>query len=325
MRRREFIAGLGGAAAWPLVASTQQLMPVIGFLHGASADGFAKQVLAFRSGLKDGGYVDGQNTAIEYRWAEGQPERLPTLAADLARRHVSVIAALGGNNPALAAMAATKTIPIVFNTGADPVRSGLVASLNRPGGNVTGVSFLVEELGAKGLGLLHELTPSAEIIGLLVNPSNPEAQRHEADMTKAAKALGLRLEILGASSPSELDNAFKVSVERRVGALVLGADPFFGDRTEQLVASMTRYRIPVLFYRREFVEAGGLVSYGTSASEAYHQVGTYVARVLKGEKPADLPVTQVVKFEFVLNLKTAKELGIEVPPGLSARADEVIE
>jgi len=325
MRRREFITLLGGVAAWPLAARAQQPVPVIDFLHSASADAFVRQVAVFQQGLRDNGYVEGQNLVIEYRWADGRSDRLATLAADLVRRDVAVIAALGGNNPTLAARAATRTIPIVFNTGADPVRSGLVPSLSRPGGNVTGVSFLVEELGAKTLGLLHELVPKAMVIGVLINPSNPEAEREIMMMQEAARTLGLRLEIIRSATANEIDNAFPILLERRVGALIVIADPFFGSRTAQLVELAARNRIPTAYYRREYAEAGGLMSYGTSANEAYRQVGNYVARILKGTKPAELPVYQVVKFEFLINLKTAKALGLEVPPGLSARADEVIE
>jgi putative tryptophan/tyrosine transport system substrate-binding protein len=330
MKRREFITLLGGASAAPilrpLAARAQQpAMPVIGFMHSGSADAFAPQVSAFQQGLKDSGYVEGQNVAIEYRWADGRSDRLATLAADLVRRQVAVIAAFGGNNPTLAARAATGSIPIVFNTGADPVRSGLVSSLSRPGGNVTGVSFLVEELGAKTLGLLHELVPKATTIGVLVNPGNPEVEREVTTMQEAARTLGLQLQVVRASTANEIGNAFRVLIERGVGALIVIADPFFGNRSAQLVELAARHRIPTAYYRREFVEAGGLMSYGTSANEAYHQVGDYVARILKGAKPADLPVFQVVKFQFVINLKAAKALGLDVSPELSARANDVIE
>ncbi len=300
-------------------------MPVIGFLHSGSADAFARPVSAFQQGLKDSGYIEGQSVAIEYRWADGRSDRLATLAADLVGRQVAVIAAFGGNNPTLAAQAATKSIPIIFNTGADPVRSGLVPSLSRPGGNVTGVSFLVEELGPKTLGLLHELVPKAATIGVMVNPSNPEVEREVTTMQQAARTLGLQLQVVGTSTANEIDNAFYFLIERGVGALIVIADPLFGIRSAQLVELAARHRIPTAYYRREFAEAGGLMSYGTSAKEAYRQVGNYVGRVLKGAKPADLPVIQVVKFEFVINLKAAKALGLNVPPGLSARADEVIE
>jgi putative tryptophan/tyrosine transport system substrate-binding protein len=327
MRRRQFLSLIGGAAAlWPLTARAQQPgMPAVGYLHLGSADAFAEQLVAFKQALADGGYVEGQNVKIEYRWADGRSDQLPALAADLVARQVWVIAALGGNNPTLAARAATQTIPIVFNTGADPVKSGLVSSLSRPGGNVTGVSFLIEELGVKTLGLLHELVPKAAVIGLLANPTNPELERQAAAMQEAAHKLGLQFQIIGAATPNEVDKAFPILIERQVGALIIIADPFFGNRATQLIDLAARYRIPTAYYRREFADAGGLMSYGTSATEAYRQVGNYVARILKGAKPADLPVYQVVKFEFVINLKTAKTLGLDVAPDLSARADDVIE
>jgi putative ABC transport system substrate-binding protein len=325
MKRREFIGIAVSATVWPLVAYPQPSMPVVGFLHFGSADAFARQVRAFRQALADGGYVEGQNVKIEYRWADGRSDRLPAFAADLVARNVSVIAALGGNNPTLAARAATQTIPIVFNTGADPVKSGLVPSLSRPGGNVTGVSFLIEELGAKTLGLLHELVPKAAVIGILVNPNNPEAEREAAATQDAARTLGLQLLIARAGSTTDIDKAFQSLVEQKIGAFIVIADPFFGSRSAQLIDLAVRHRIPAAFYRREFPDAGGLMSYGTSANEAYREVGNYVARILKGIKPADLPVYQVVKFEFVINLKTAKALGLDVPPDLSARADDVIE
>ena len=328
MRRREFLTVIGSAAAagaWPLRLSAQQTMPVIGLLHSGTAVAFAEQVAAFRQSLREGGYAEAQNIAIEYRWAEGRFDRLPALAADLARRQVAVIVAFGGNNSALAAKAATTTIPIVFLTGADPLQSGLVTSLNRPDGNVTGVSFFVEELGAKALGLLHELVPGANAVGLLINSNNPEVKRQSAATQEAARTLGLQLYIVDAATADAVDKAFDVLVERRLGALLVSADPFFGDRIAQLIALTARNRIPTMYYRREYVEAGGLASYGTSVNDAYHQVGGYVARILKGAKPSDLPVMQPTRFEFVINLKTAKILGIEVSPGLSARADDVIE
>ena len=327
MKRREFITLLGGAAAaWPLAARAQQAaMPVIGFLHLGSADAFSRQVASFQRALSDGGYVEGQNVKIEYRWADGRSDRLAALAADLVDRHVAVIVALGGNNPTLAARQVTKTIPIVFNTGADPIKSGLVTSLSRPGGNVTGVSFLLEELGAKTLGLLHELVPKVTVIGVLVNPSNPEAEREVNSVQQAAHTLGLQLQISRSATANDIDTAFPNLIERGIGALVVIADPLFGNKSKQLIELAARHRIPTAYYRREFPEAGGLMSYGTSADEAYRQVGKYVAQILKGTNPADLPVFQVVKFEFVINFKTAKALGLDVPPGLSARADDVIE
>jgi ABC-type uncharacterized transport system substrate-binding protein len=326
VRRREFITLVGGATAWPLAARAQQSpMPVIGLLHLGSADAYVRQMAAFRQGLQGNGYVEAQNVKIEYRWADGRTDRLPAFAADLVARQASVIAALGGNNPTLAAKVATQTIPIVFITGADPVKSGLVPSLSRPGGNVTGVSFLIEELGVKTLGLLHELVPKAAVIGVLANPNNPEAEREAAATQDAARTLGLQLQIVGAGAASELDKAFQDLIERKVGALIVLADPFFTIRSTQLIDLTARHRIPTAYYSRGFPDAGGLMSYGTSGDEAYRQVGNYVARILNGARPADLPVYQVVKFEFVINLKTAKVLGLGVPPDLSARADDVIE
>jgi putative ABC transport system substrate-binding protein len=330
MRRRDVIKALGatGAASsvsWPLRVRAQQPMPVIGILHGGAADAFSKQIAVLRQGLRDGGYIEGQNVAIEFRWADSRADLLPKLADDLVQRRVAVIVALGGNAPALAAKAATTTIPIVFNTGADPVRAGLVTSLNRPGGNVTGVSFLVEQLGSKMLGLLRELAPNATTFGLLINPKNPNASRQIADTQAAAQALRTQLQIVNAAQPGDLDKAFASLAERRVGGLVLGADPLFAGVGARIIELAAKHRIPTAYYRREYAEAGGLMSYGTSANESYSQVGAYVARILKGAKPHDLPVFQVVKFEFILNLKTAKALDLDVPPGLSARADEVIE
>jgi len=327
MKRRELIIFTGAAALnWPFATRAQQsATPVVGFLHAGSADTSARQVSAFQQGLKDGGYVEGQNVAIEYRWADGRSDRLAAFAADLVRRQVAVIAAFGGNNPTLAAQAATRSIPIVFNTGADPVKSGLVSSLNRPGGNVTGVSNSLEELGPKTLGLLHELVPKAAIIGVLVNPTNPEAEHEVTTMQEAARTLGLQLHVVRTSTANEIENAFRILTERGAGALIVIADPFFGTRSAQLVELAARHRIPTAYYRREFAEVGGLMSYGTNANESYRQIGNYVARILEGAKPADLPVIQVVKFEFVINLKAAKALGLDVPPGLSARADDVIE
>jgi putative tryptophan/tyrosine transport system substrate-binding protein len=327
MRRREFITLLGGiAAAWPVIARAQQsAMPVIGFLHSGSPDVFAQQLVWFRQGLKERGYVEGQNAAIEYRWAEGQFDRLPALAADLVSRRVAVVAAMGGNLSALAAKAATATIPIVFLTGSDPVKTGLVASLNRPEANVTGISWLVEELGSKELGLLHELTPNATTVGLLINQNNPSAQRQIANAQEAARGLGLQLLVLNATTVGEIDKCFEAFVEHRAGALLIGADPFFGNRVAQLVALAARHRIPTMYFGRGFTEAGGLMSYGASQMDAWRQVGVYIARILKGAKPAELPAMQSTKFEFVINFKTANSLGLDVPPGLSARADEVIE
>jgi putative ABC transport system substrate-binding protein len=328
MKRRAFITLLGGAAAaWPLAARAQQpgTVPVIGFLHSGTAAPFAAQLAAFQQGLKEGSYVVGQNVAIEYRWAEGKVDRLPELAADLVRRNVNVIAAVGGPPSNLAAKNATTTIPVVFNTGADPVKMGLVTNVRQPGGNVTGITFFSEELGTKALSLLRDLVPGAKTIGLMVNPNNPETPRRSADAMAAALALGLTMEVVRASTPPDIDKAFDSLSERRVGALLLGADAFYGGRVQQIVSLAARHKLPAMYYRREFAEAGGLASYGASVTDAYRQVGVYVARVLRGEKPGELPVIQAAKFEFVLNLNTAKALGIDVPMAFSAAADEIIE
>jgi putative ABC transport system substrate-binding protein len=326
MRRREFITLLGGTAvAWPLATRAQQpAMPVIGFLISASPDTYAPMVAAFRQGLKETGYIEGQNVAIEYRWAEGQFDRLPAMAADLVRRNATVIAALGPP-AALAAKAATSTIPIVFVTGSDPVQAGLVASLNRPGGNVTGVYLLLIGLEGKRLGLLRDLVPHVKLTGLLINPRSPDSEAQSRALQAAARGVGQQILVVEAGSDGEFDAAFAALAQRQAGALVVAADIFFTARRERIVALVARLAIPAIYELREFAVAGGLMSYGTSLLDGYYQNGVYVGRILKGAKASDLPVLQSTKFEFVINLKTAKALGLEVPPGLSATADEVIE
>jgi putative ABC transport system substrate-binding protein len=326
LKRREFIALLGAAAAWPLAARAQQgVTPVVGFLNTLGQNDRPDLPAAFRRGLTETGYVDGRNVAIEYRFAENQHDRLPALAADLVGRKVAVIAATGGGASILAAMAATKSIPIVFTTGGDPVKEGYVASLNRPGGNVTGVSWFSTLVAGKALGLLHELVPNAAVIALLANPKLPETARTVSDAQEAARTLGRQLLVLNASTPSEIDAAFATMRERRVDALLVGSDPFFSSRRQQIVTLATRDAIPAIYTNHEFVEEGGLISYGNDTADGYRRAGVHVGRILNSASPADLPVDQATKFQFVINLKTAKTLGLEVPPGLSARADEVIE
>jgi putative ABC transport system substrate-binding protein len=326
MRRRQFIALISGTAAgWPLVARAQQQpMPVIGFLNGSSPEGYGRMVDAFRQGLKETGYVEGQNVAIEYRWAEGRYDQLPAMAADLIRRQVAVLAATS-TPAALVAKAATTTTPIVFTTGGDPVQLGLVASLNRPGGNVTGASELTREVVPKRLELAHRLVPDATAIGLLINPKNPNAETTTLDLEAATQKLGLQFKLLHASTKAEIDQAFTTFGQAHAGALVIGADTLFAGQAEQLGALSIRNSVPAIFDFHPFAEAGGLASYGGSITDAYRMAGGYAARILKGEKPSDLPVQQTTKVELIINLKTAKALGIEVSPTLLATADEVIE
>jgi putative tryptophan/tyrosine transport system substrate-binding protein len=327
MKRREFVTLLGGAAAaWPLAARAQQpTMPVIGFLNPASPDGFVDRLRGFRQGLKDTGYVEGENVTIEYRWAENHIERLPLLAADLVRRQVNVIAAFAGDIPAVVAKAATTTIPIVFLNGADPVKSGLVASLNRPGGNVTGISLLAGTVNAKRLDLIHELVPRVALVAVLNNPIVTEAETRLRDLQGAARTLGLRLLFQTVGSERELDAAFATIADQKAGALFVDGNPFFVSRRDQLIRLAARQTLPTMYFEREFAAAGGLMSYGTNFADAYRQAGIYIGRILKGTKPADLPILQPTKFDFVINLQTAKTLGIEVPDKLLALADEVIE
>jgi putative ABC transport system substrate-binding protein len=327
MRRREFISLLGGAVvAWPLTARAQQHrpMPVIGYLStGSPSD--AVPPAAFRQGLKETSLVEGENVAFECRFAEGQYDQLPTLAADLVRRQVAVIAAVGGTPPALAAKAATATIPIVFSLGVDPVQFGLVASLNRPGGNMTGVAALQSVLVAKRLELLREFLPNAAVVTMLVNPTNPYTESETRAVQDGARHLRLQLHVLGASTTSDIDAAFATLVEIQADVLVVSADQFLQNQRDQIVRLATRHAVPAIYGWREYAAAGGLISYAPSQADGYRLAGVYTGRILKGDKPADLPVQQVVKIELVINLKTAKALGLDVPPTLLARADEVIE
>jgi len=327
MKRREFITLLGSTvAAWPLAARAQQpTMPVIGFLSGTSSKGYAPYLAAFREGLREGGFVEGQNVTIEYRWADDHYERLPELAADLVTRRVALIAAAGGSPAALAAKSATTTIPIVFQIGVDPVKAGLVSSLNQPGGNITGFANLALEVGPKRLELLHRLVPNATNIAVLVNPARSNVEAETRDMQSAANKLGLQLNVLYASTERDFDKVFATSVQLRAGGVVISGDPFFNTRSEELAAMAIHYMVPAIYQFHEFAAAGGLVSYGSSIKNTHREAGIYTARILKGEKPADLPVQEPSKVELIINLKTAKTLGLEIPPSILTSADEVIE
>jgi putative ABC transport system substrate-binding protein len=327
MRRRDFITLVGGGvAAWPLGARAQQpAMPVIGYLNTRSLDDAVYLMEAFRRGLGEGGFVEGRNVTIEYRWALGQYDRLPAMAAELVSRPVTVLVATGGEPAALAAKSATSIVPIVFTVGGDPVKEGLAASFNHPGGNATGISLLTATLEAKRLGLLRELVPRASTIGVILNPNYPPAESQLNDVQEAARAINLKIQVLRSSTDREIDVAYETVAQQHIDALLVTADPFFDTRRAKLVALAARHKMPTMYHLREFPAAGGLVSYGVDFADVYRQVGIYTGRVLKGEKPADLPVMQASKFEFVINMKTAKALGLEVPLGLSAGADEVIE
>jgi putative tryptophan/tyrosine transport system substrate-binding protein len=328
MRRRDFFKVIGGSTiAWPLTApAQQQAMPVIGFLNSASPDSFAPQLAGFRQGLHEIGYTEGQNVTIEFRWAQSQYNRLPALAAELAHRQVAVIVATGGSVSGLAAKSVTTTIPIVFTSGGDPVQMGLVKSVNRPGGNITGVSLFTGTLAAKRLELLHEMVPAARVVALLVNPANPNSEPDTRAVQAAAPAMGLQIVVLKASNGAEIEAAFAAMKQSNIGALIVGADPLFDNSgRDQLIVLAARHAVPAIYDWRDVAVAGGLVSYGSNLAEGYRLAGIYTGRILKGEKPVDLPVQQPAKFEFVINLKTAKALGLTISNEMQLRADEVIE
>ena len=326
MRRREFVTFLGGSvAAWPLAALAEQALPVIGFLNSASPIPWKDYVAGFRAGLKETGFVDGQNVTIEFRWAEGHYDKLPGMAADLVRRKVAVLVATGGSPSVVAAKAATSTIPIVFTSGGDPVQRGIVTSLNRPGGNITGVNLFTNVLDGKRIGLLRALVPGVQLIAVLFNPKRPDHTNEVRDVQDAARAVGQQIHVLLASNESGINAAFATAAQLHAGAMLVSSDPFMNSQRDKIIALAARHSIPTIYEQREFALAGGLMSYGTNLSDGYRQVGLYVGRILKGEKPGELPIVQATKFEFVINLKTAKALGIEVPPNLSAETDEIIE
>jgi putative ABC transport system substrate-binding protein len=326
MRRREFTTMLAGAAAWPIAARAQQpAMPTVGYLHSASPAPFAHLVAAFRQALNESGFAEGRNVAIEYRWADGQYDRLPELASDLVKRQVAVIVTGGGHVTALAAKTASSTIPIVFSGGDDPVKVGLVESLSHPGGNITGVNLVIGALDSKKLGLLRELVPNATFIAVLENPKLPAVQDRLSNLQAAARSVGQQIEVFYVSDEKDLDTTFAHVAQSGAKALVVGADAFFNNRRDQLVALAARYAIPAIYETREYVVAGGLMSYGTNLAEGYRQVGIYTARILRGDKPADLPVVQSSKFELVINIKTANALSLTVPNSMQLLADEVIE
>jgi putative ABC transport system substrate-binding protein len=326
MRRRDFILALGAATtAWPISASAQGKLPLVGFLGSASAGPWAGFVAAFLDGLKEAGFTAGQNVSVTFRWADGEYDRLAGLASALVGSGVDVLVATGGLPTVMAAKTATATIPIVFTLGTDPVATGIVASLNRPGGNITGAQLFTASIDPKRFGLLHDVAPNAALTAVLVNPKNPNIPERARGIEAAAHTLGKRIQFLHASTPQELEQAFTTVGDLHAGALFVGADPFFNTSRNAIVALAARHRIPAIYEQREFAVAGGLMSYGTDFLDSYRQAGIYAGRILKGEKPADLPVVQATKFEFVINLKTARALGIEVPPGVSAQADEIIE
>jgi putative tryptophan/tyrosine transport system substrate-binding protein len=326
VRRREFIALLGGTAAWPIVARGQQpALPLIGFMSGRSPVDSAHLVEAFRQGLRESGYVEGETISIEYRWANGDYERLPELASDLVSRRVLLLLALGGESSAIAAKQATSTIPIVFGIGDDPVKAGLVASFNKPGGNATGYTLLTNQIGPKRVGLMHELVPGVSLLGALINPSFPPALDQLADIESSTRSIGQSLVIARASTDAELNAAFAYFVQQRAGALLIATDPYFDTRRAQIIALAAEARLPAMYQFREYALAGGLISYGPKITDSYKQAGIYAGRILKGTKPADLPVLQPTRFELVINLKTANALGLTLPNSMQLLADEVIE